>query len=293
MMDSNNFTQNVGLGEREARVASPLVYERHYGLCHGIGRSGELGAVQPKAAGSSLIMKLTNLMLLDALRLAGLQRQAASACLLIPMATGMALTLVLLTLRSRFHLRKRDVLPESAGGQGAGSVEPRYVLWPRIDQKSCFKAILTAGFTPVIVPNVIEGDEVRTNLPWIEQFIADHGAGSVVCIYSTTSCFAPRVPDRLVELAKLCAAHEIPHVVNNAYGIQSTKCLHLISEAARVGRLDGDKFFFFFSVLFVVFVFLNASSRISFIAQCLSSHATRTSWCQSGVPSWLARTPRS
>lgn len=43
MMDSNNFLDNVGVGEREARVASELVARRHYRLAHGIGRSGKLG----------------------------------------------------------------------------------------------------------------------------------------------------------------------------------------------------------------------------------------------------------
>ena len=47
-MDSNNFTKSVGVGEREARVASPLVYRRHFGLAHGIGRSGDVAAEQPK-----------------------------------------------------------------------------------------------------------------------------------------------------------------------------------------------------------------------------------------------------
>ena len=40
-------------------------------LSHGIGRSGDIAAVQPKAAGSSLLMKLTNCMALDAIRMAG------------------------------------------------------------------------------------------------------------------------------------------------------------------------------------------------------------------------------
>ena len=40
-------------------------------LGHGIGRSGDIAAVQPKAAGSSVIMRLTNAMVMDALRLAG------------------------------------------------------------------------------------------------------------------------------------------------------------------------------------------------------------------------------
>ncbi len=47
-MDSNNFTKSVGVGEREARVASPVVYRRHFGLAHGIGRSGDVAAEQPK-----------------------------------------------------------------------------------------------------------------------------------------------------------------------------------------------------------------------------------------------------
>jgi O-phospho-L-seryl-tRNASec:L-selenocysteinyl-tRNA synthase len=47
-MDSNNFLHNVGVGEREARVASRLVTSRHYGLAHGIGRSGDVAAEQPK-----------------------------------------------------------------------------------------------------------------------------------------------------------------------------------------------------------------------------------------------------
>ena len=40
-------------------------------LSHGIGRSGDIAAVQPKAAGSSLLMKLTNSMALDAIKMAG------------------------------------------------------------------------------------------------------------------------------------------------------------------------------------------------------------------------------
>jgi len=75
LMDSNNFigtrsamanciglayafpvrcrhAENVGVGEREARIASKLVARRHYNLGHGIGRSGDIAAVQPKAAGT-------------------------------------------------------------------------------------------------------------------------------------------------------------------------------------------------------------------------------------------------
>lgn len=50
----------------------------------------------------------------------------SAGCFLVPMATGMSLVLCMLTI-------KQD-------RPGA-----KFVLWSRIDQKSCFKSILTAG----------------------------------------------------------------------------------------------------------------------------------------------------
>ena len=50
-------------------VCALFVLCRRFG--HGIGRSGDIAAVQPKAAGSSVLMKLANAMVLDALRLLG------------------------------------------------------------------------------------------------------------------------------------------------------------------------------------------------------------------------------
>ena len=45
-----------------------LVYIR---LAHGVGRSGDIAAAQPKAAGSSIIAQITNSLLLDLIRHAG------------------------------------------------------------------------------------------------------------------------------------------------------------------------------------------------------------------------------
>uniref|UniRef100_A0A8C2XSJ1 O-phosphoseryl-tRNA(Sec) selenium transferase n=1 Tax=Cyclopterus lumpus TaxID=8103 RepID=A0A8C2XSJ1_CYCLU len=218
VMDSNNFLGNCGVGEREGRVASSLVARRHYRLIHGIGRSGDIAAIQPKAAGSSLLNKLTNSVVLDILKLSGVR--SVASCFVVPMATGMSLTLCFLTLR---HRRPKA----------------RYIVWPRIDQKSCFKAMITAGFEPAVVENVLEGDELRTDLEAVERKIEELGAENILCVHSTTSCFAPRVPDRLEELAAVCAKHNIPHIVNNAYGVQSSKCMHLIQQGARVGRIDA------------------------------------------------------
>ena len=57
-MDSNNFPDNIGVGEREARVASDLVARRHFRLAHGIGRSGDVAAEQPKVRFVLLIVWL-------------------------------------------------------------------------------------------------------------------------------------------------------------------------------------------------------------------------------------------
>ena len=48
-----------------------MVAERHFHLGHGIGRSGDIAEVQPKAAGSSLLNKLTNSFVLDIIKLTG------------------------------------------------------------------------------------------------------------------------------------------------------------------------------------------------------------------------------
>ena len=125
-MDSNNFLGNCGLGEREGRVYSSLVMRRHFNLSHGIGRSGDLQEEQPKAAGSSILYKLTSYLTLHAMNILGLT--SMKKCLVVPMATGMSLALCQLALKAK-----------------RSNPEAKYVIWSRIDQKSCFKSILTAG----------------------------------------------------------------------------------------------------------------------------------------------------
>jgi hypothetical protein len=64
-----------------------------------IGRSGDISAEQPKAAGSSLLLKLTEYLVLNAFEIAGIQK--VNSCILLPIATGMAITLALLTLKQK------------------------------------------------------------------------------------------------------------------------------------------------------------------------------------------------
>jgi O-phospho-L-seryl-tRNASec:L-selenocysteinyl-tRNA synthase len=187
-MDSNNYTGNIGVGEREGRIHSNLVAQRHYFFAHGIGRSGDISENQPKAAGSSLLLTLTNLLANHALRIAGVQCETS---LVIPMATGMSLSLVLSSLSHKITQEKQ--------------LTPRYVLWFRIDQKSVLKCIQTAGFVPVVIDNCEnyksntvedDSDALSTNLTLLEDKINEIGVDNILCVLSTTSCFAPRLPDR-------------------------------------------------------------------------------------------------
>ena len=140
---------------------------------------------------------------------------------MLPVATGMSVALTLLALRK---LR---------GGHA------KYVVWPRIDQKSCLKAVSTAGCTPLVVENLLEGDELRTDVDGVRRRIEEVGARNVLCVLSTTSCFAPRGVDKLLELSRLCEAAGVPHVANNAYGVQCAACMKAIAACSANGRLDA------------------------------------------------------
>ncbi|XP_075146625.1 sec synthetase [Haematobia irritans] len=218
-LDSNNFQHKSGLGEREARIVCGLVAQRHYRFGHGIGRSGDLLEAQPKAVGSTILAQLSNALLLDLIHSMGVP--SCKSCFLVPMATGMTLTLCFLSLRK-------------------SRPKAKYILWSRIDQKSCFKSMTTAGFIPIIVntkrSEVDEG--LVTNLEEFRKKINAMDKEEILCIMSTTSCFAPRNCDNIIELAEIAKEHEIPHIINNAYGLQSTYCCHQIQQAQRTGRID-------------------------------------------------------
>lgn len=220
-MDSNNFPSNCSVGEREARIISNIVARRHFRMGHGIGRSSDLEEVQPKAAGSSLMYKLTNALVFEVIRYMGeidhskmfniictciihliilfiVGVKSIAGCFLSPMATGMSLVLCMLTF-------KQD------------RPRAKYVLWSRIDQKSSFKSIFTAGLAPIVIETKIVGDEVKTDMQRLESQMAALGE-SVACVLTTTSCFAPRASDSIDSIAALCTQYNIPHLVNNAYG---------------------------------------------------------------------------
>ena len=44
-----------------------------------------------------------------------------------------------------------------------------------------------------------------------------------------------RAADDLPGIARLASARGIPHLINNAYGVQSSKCMYLVEEAGKAG----------------------------------------------------------
>ena len=98
-----------------------------------------------------------------------------------------------------------------------------------------------------------------------------------------------------MSVGRLCAEHDIPHLVNNAYGLASSKvgdyltdqtrllnsssmqCCHLVSEAARATRLD-------------LVVQVGTLQLVLFCLTELSRARTRTCWCRWAGRWWLAGT---
>ena len=216
-MDSNNGPHHIGIGEREGKIISQMVHDRNYGLVHGIGRSGNISDLQPKAAGSSLLNQLTNSLMKNLLHSIGLS--FIKDIIILPFATGMALTLSFLTLR----LEKPNA---------------KYIIWSRIDQKTCFKCMITSGYTPIVINPIQEKDELRTNIEEIKKQIDLLGIDNILCVFTTTSCFAPRGYDDIIEVSKICKEQKLFHVVNNAYGIYCTKVTDLLCQAHKVGTID-------------------------------------------------------
>lgn len=185
--------------------------------------------MQPKAAGSSILYKLTNSLVTHAFKIAGWKTPVD--CIVLPLATGMTLCLAFTALRNKIVNSSGDVQRSK-----------NKVIWSRIDQKSCFKAILLAGLVPIIVEPLLEATGMITNVEEIERLLIEDSLKEfpeILCVASTTSCFAPRQPDRIDAIAVLCEKYKVAHIVNNAYGMQCSVIGKLIDRAFLKGRVDA------------------------------------------------------
>lgn len=224
LWDSNNFTSRCAVGEREGRCLSRLVSKRHWSLIHGIGRSGDVNAEQPKAAGSSFLLSLTRALVYDAIKTIFGITNVPRNVVVLPIATGMSIMMGMI-----------------AVSQTHGDPKRKHVIWSRIDQKSCIKAMTS---DPCLTVHVVEQipcaeGHLVTDVEGISTLIKSLGGPeNIHSIVLTTSTFAPRSPDNVPAVAKICKQLNIPLIVNNAYGLQCSKCCHLVSEGLREGRVD-------------------------------------------------------
>ncbi|NHJ13739.1 MAG: O-phosphoseryl-tRNA(Sec) selenium transferase [Candidatus Thorarchaeota archaeon] len=213
-MDTDKDPEAARVGEREARISSPIVGKLSGGFNHGIGRSGHLAAPQPKAPGASLMQQVADSIALDAIRKLGLNNVKSG--LITPLSTGMSIALILASLRR--------------------TVGIRHVLYPRIDHESPKRGIAMAGLDEIAVPTILGGDAVQADLSSLENLLKKQKS---IAVLATTTFFPPRESDPVKEIARLCQETEVPFVINNAYGVQSPKVMRSISSAIDAGRVDA------------------------------------------------------
>ena len=253
-MDSNNNPNNIGVGEREARIFSSLILTQNLaaGSGHGVGRSGDISASQPKAGGMSIIALLAGRFLVDVIRRgSGLGKEVCGEGVILPVCTGMGLMLSCMALRG---IEDSKDSKESSGGDGqyghGNAVRKNVILWCRCDQKSVLKGLKTAGFEVVVVDTVgrcqdgegdaseDDSDGVTTDLNQLEALIQTHTTDRILAIVTTTSCFAPRLPDNIPAVAKLSRKYSIYHVVNSAYGLQCQSVIQKLLKKACAQATD-------------------------------------------------------
>lgn len=225
-LDSDKDPGSIRIGEREGRISSDILNEISGGFCHGIGRSGELTAAQPKAAGASLMQNLTNKVVLSLIKALGLPN--VKAALTVPFGTGMGIGMAI---RGALNYYKIDFH------------EKPIVLMTQIDHKSPRKGIEYIGGVLKIIPgrfgnNYYAKEGVFTNIEEIKK-IYNSNSDKISAIISSTCFFAPRVPDNVKEIAKFAKENQIIHIINNAYGLQTPSLLKLIRQSIDAGRVDA------------------------------------------------------
>lgn len=225
-LDSDKDPSGIRIGEREARISTPFLNRFSGGFNHGIGRSGDILAAQPKAAGGSLIQSICNKVVLSLLRSIGLPNIRNAIC--VPFGTGMSIGMAI---RGISNYYKQDLRQKPL------------ILMPRIDHKSPIKGIEYIGCNTHLVPsefgkNIFAPEGVYVSIEAIKreyEVFKDQISG----IVSTTTFFAPRVPDDIKNIAKFAKEHNLIHVINNAYGVQSPEIMKIIRQSIDAGRVDA------------------------------------------------------
>jgi O-phospho-L-seryl-tRNASec:L-selenocysteinyl-tRNA synthase len=250
-MDTDKDPKAVRIGEREAKLASPFLSKLSFGFNHGIGRSGEITAPQPKAPGASIVYQIANRLALQALKKFGIPN--LKSAIVVPLSTGMSIGL------SGCAVRKKT--------------EHNKIVCTRIDHTSPIKGLELVGLTPSIVEGTLMDDAVQVQPDNIVQNIDSN----TVAILSTTTFFPPRESDSVKEIAKIAKDYDLYHIINNAYGVQSRKIMKQIHGAIDAGRVDAiiqstDKNFL--TPIGGAIIASPSESFIHEISQCYAGRAT-------------------
>ncbi|MCF2139523.1 MAG: O-phosphoseryl-tRNA(Sec) selenium transferase [Candidatus Lokiarchaeota archaeon] len=225
-LDSDKDPFAIRIGEREGRVSTPLLRELSGDFCHGVGRSGNLTAAQPKAAGASLMQNLTNKLVLSLIQDVGMSN--AKSALTVPMGTGMSIGLALKGCLDYYNI----------------SIHQKpFVLMTQIDHKSPKKGIEFIGAKVLTISgkfgkNHWAHEGVYVGQDDIERLFSSQ-PDKIAAIVSNCAFFAPRVPDNLKSIAKFAQKHNLIHIINDAYGIQSPRLVSLIRSAIDAGKVDA------------------------------------------------------
>ncbi len=218
-MDTDKDNNAARVGEREARIASPLQLKTSGGFCHGVGRSGFLTAPQPKAPGASIMYEISNYLAKNFFKNFGLPN--IKKAIVVPFCTGMSLALCLSALKPNWN--------------DSNLINKRTVILPQLDHKSILKALDLAGTRAKIVKGKIFNDAVRIPIEDIKK----SWNKDCFAIISTTSFFPPREHDNIKEISKFAKDKNLVHIVINAYGVQSSEWMSLIRSAIDAGRVDA------------------------------------------------------
>ncbi|KAI4835579.1 O-phosphoseryl-tRNA(Sec) selenium transferase [Plasmodium brasilianum] len=212
-----NSEKNVKIGERENRIYSALVRSKYIGFGHGIGRSGNLDDVQPKSAGNSILAKATTRIVKDLIKDFGIR--SCQDVYILPYATGMCISTCLL------YIKKERI-------------DSEYVIISRIDHKTCYKCIEFCNLKYIVVDMIFKDEQLYTDIENIKNLM-DKYKEKICCVISVTASYAPRNCDDIINISLLCKKYNMPHIINNSFGLQ---CNYICKEIQRCynenGRID-------------------------------------------------------
>lgn len=98
------------------------------------------------------------------------------------------------------------------------SCTPSLHLFQRCTFLTVHNAFLQQCHTAILTPSLVPSALALCH-PQMEVAMLAH-KDAALCVLTTTSCFAPRASDDVEAVARLCKHAGVPHIINNAYGVQ-------------------------------------------------------------------------